>query len=70
MCPIIVQPYANVYSNTPRNIFDVHHLVDFPMTVDINIMSVAKVSLNYSTSMTHIHARIILLSETAVALSM
>ena len=37
MCPIILQPKANVYSNTPRNHLDVHHLVDFSrkcLTVD------------------------------------
>ena len=49
MCPIIVQPNANVYSYTSRNIFDVHHLVDFPVTVDN--MTVATVS--HSASMTH-----------------
>ena len=47
MCPIMVQPNANVYSYT--SIFDVHHLVDFPMTVDN--MTVANVS--HSASMTH-----------------
>ena len=41
-----------------ENIFDVDHLVDFPMTVD-NKTSVANVS--HSASMTHIHACIILL---------
>ena len=40
-----------------ENIFDVHHLVDFPMTVDN--MSVANVS--HSAIMTHIHASFILL---------
>ena len=40
-----------------ENIFDVHHLLDFPMTVDN--MTVANVS--HSASMTHIHACIILL---------
>ena len=34
-----------------ENIFDVHHLVDFPMTVDN--MTVANVS--HSASMTHSH---------------
>ena len=43
MWPIIVQPNANIYSYTPRNIFDIYHLVDFPMTVDN--MTVANVPL-------------------------
>ena len=57
MCPIIVQPNANVYSYTQENIFDDHHLVDFPVTVDN--MTVANVS--HSASMTHIYACSILL---------
>ena len=40
-----------------ENIFDVHHLVDLPVTV-VN-MAVANVS--YSASMTDIHACVILL---------
>ena len=40
-----------------ENIFDFHHLVDFPMSV--GNMTVANVS--HSASMTHIHACIILL---------
>ena len=40
-----------------EDIFDVHHLVDYPMTV--GNMTVANVS--HSASMTHIHACIILL---------
>ena len=61
MCPIIVQPNANIHSYTSRNIFDVHHLVDFPMTVDNT--TVANVS--HSVSMTHIYVCIILLYNRA-----
>ena len=60
MCPIAVQPNANVYSNIPRKHCDVHHLVDFPpLMFDSRQYSVANVS--HSASMTHIHACIILL---------
>ena len=31
--PIIVQRYANVYSNNQQNIFDAYHLVDLLMHV-------------------------------------
>ena len=55
MCPIIVQPNANVMLQ--ENIFDIHHLVDLPMIVDN--MNVANVP--HSASMTHIHACVILL---------
>ena len=45
---------ANISSNTPRNIFDVHHLVDLPMNVwqieENRSMSVANAS--HSASMT------------------
>ena len=49
MCPIIVQPNVNFFLTLQENIFDVHQLVDFPMTVDN--MTVANVS--HSASMTH-----------------
>ena len=39
-----------------ENIFDVHHLVDFPVTVD----KMTVVHVSYSASMTHIHACIVL----------
>ena len=60
MCPIAVQPNANVYSNIPRKHCDVHQLVDFPPWMfDSRQYSVANVS--HSANMTHIHACIILL---------
>ena len=40
-----------------ENIFDVHHLVDFPMTVD----NMTVVNVSHIASMTHINACIILL---------
>ena len=46
MCPIIVHLMILMLQ---ENIFNVHHLVDFPMTVDN--MTVANVS--HSASMTH-----------------
>ena len=57
MCPISVQPNVKIFLTLQENIFDVHHLVDLPVTV-VN-MAVADVS--YSASMTDIHACVILL---------
>ena len=53
LCVQSVCNLANISSNTPRNIFDVHHLVDLPMEclTEENIsMSVANAS--HSASMT------------------
>ena len=61
MCPIIVQPdiasVRLILSNLMQtfiltlqeNIFDVHLLVDFPMTVD----NMTAATLSHSASMTH-----------------
>ena len=61
MCPIIVQPgiapVRLILSNLMQmliltlqeNIFDVHHLLDFPMTVD----NMTAATLSHSVSMTH-----------------
>ena len=54
MCPTSVHL---MILTLQENIFDVHHLVNFSMTVDN--MTVANVS--HSASMTHIHGCIILL---------